>query len=112
MIMHTTLIRSRPGGKVIGMLGVLKYTGGDLSGITKTIYQPTRLFQYWFSIKYRKRVTHCATIFYEKSKTQELIQQLGQFGIKAKHSEFKYYNVMKAKLYLEVHEVTALRIMA
>lgn len=112
MIIHTTLIRQRPGGKMVGMLGVLKYTGGDLSGITRTIYRPSRLFQYWFSIKYRKRVTHCATVFYEKNRAQELKSQLSQFGINAVHTEFKHYNVMKAKMYLEDHEATVLRIIA
>lgn len=111
MISHSTLFR-RIGKNGAGMLGVWKYLGGDLTGISKTIYEPSLLVQLWCSVKCRKRINYCATFFYDKNQSQELMDQLDQIGIKAKHSEFKYYNVMKAKLYLEVHEVTALRIMA
>ena len=112
MIIHTTLIRQRPGGKMVGMLGVLKYTGGDLSGIAQAIYKPSRIYRALLSIKHWKKVTHCATLFYDISKHQELSYELQKYGIQANHSEFKHYNSMKAKLYLEDHEATVLRIIA
>lgn len=110
MIIHSTIMRFRDGYKMVGMMGVRKYAGGDLSGIGQHIYEMEWPNRFYYFLRYRKHIKYYSVIYCDTKNAEEWDTLIKHHNMFVKHKIVKSYKVVKTTFLLQDYEMSMLKL--